>query len=242
MSLDGRFPMTRHSVVLATHAGSAAERQHAWDVVVRAYWKPVYKHLRLRWRLSPETAQDSTQEFFARAMEKQFFAGFDPHKARFRTFLRVCLDRFAHDAHTAAQRLSRGGGRTPLPLDFAGAEHELAAATPTPPEQFEAAFHREFVRSLFELALADLEAQARADGRHQQFLAFRRYDLEAPETGESLGYADLAREFNVPVTQITNWLHSARSRLRQLLLARLRELCADEAEFREEARALLGDG
>ncbi|MFO1078381.1 MAG: sigma-70 family RNA polymerase sigma factor [Planctomycetota bacterium] len=241
MSQDGRFPRTRHSVVLATHHGDAGARHAAWDALVRAYWKPVYKHLRLAWHRSPDAAEDGTQEFFARAMEKEFFAGFDPQRARFRTFLRVCLDRFAHDEATAARRHKRGGGRAPLPLDFAGAEHELAAGGPTPPEELEAAFQREWTKSLFEQALADLGAAARASGCDAWFRAFCRYDLEARERGEALTYQDLAREFAVPVTQVTNWLHTARSRLRQHLLTRLAELCADDAEFRDEARLLLGD-
>lgn len=241
MSDDGRFPRTRHSVVLATHAGDAEERRAAWDAVVRAYWKPVYKHLRLRWRRSPEAAQDTTQEFFARAMEKGFFAGFDPGVARFRTFLRVCLDRLASDENAAAQRQKRGGGTATLPLDFVGAERELAAGTPGPAEEVDAAFHREWLRSLFEAAVGDLQREAAGHGRERQFAAFRRHDLEAPESGTAPTYAEVAGELGASTSQITNWLAAMRARLRQLVLARLRELCADEGEFREEARMLFGE-
>jgi RNA polymerase sigma factor (sigma-70 family) len=241
MSESSRFPLTRHSVVAATHSDDAAERQRGWDALVRAYWKPVYKHLRLRWRLDTDAAADTTQEFFAAAMAKDFFAGFDPARARFRTFVRVCADGLAHDRQAAARRQKRGGGIAPLSLDFAAAEGELAGVEPQAPDDADERFHREWLRSLFELAIADLEQACGQDGKAAQFRLFRRYDLDAPERGERLTYEDLAREFDVTATQVTNWLHQTRARLRQLLLARLRLLCGDDAEFRAEARALFGE-
>jgi RNA polymerase sigma factor (sigma-70 family) len=238
---DSRFPLTRHSVVAATASDDATERQRGWDDLVRAYWKPVYKYLRLRWRVDAEAAADWTQEFFTRAMGKEFFASFDPARARFRTFLRVCLDGFAGNERTAERWLKRGGGAAPLSLDFASAESELAGVEPPAADQPDDVFHREWVRSLFEQAIADLERTCAADGKATHFRLFRRYDLEAQDRGERLTYADLGREFDVPVTQVTNWLHATRNLLRQLLLARLRALCSDDAEFRDEARTLFGE-
>ena len=67
-------------------------RRSAFDALVTAYWKPVFKYVRLKWHASPDDAADLTQGFFLRAFEKDFFAGFDPSRARFRTYLRTCLD------------------------------------------------------------------------------------------------------------------------------------------------------
>src|SRR5579859_2762984 len=92
-----RFPRTRRSAVAAVGSGDPAERARGFDALVRAYWKPVYAHLRLRWRHGPDDARDLTQGFFARAFEKGFFADYDPSKALFRTFVKTCLDRFAAD-------------------------------------------------------------------------------------------------------------------------------------------------
>src|SRR4051812_17743931 len=91
----GRFPPTRHSAVRAVAGSDPAERARAFDVLVRAYYKPVYKHLRLRFRKDAEDARDLTQGFFTRAFERRFFDDFDPVRARFRTYLKVCLDRYA---------------------------------------------------------------------------------------------------------------------------------------------------
>jgi DNA-directed RNA polymerase specialized sigma24 family protein len=240
MAEDSRFPLTRHSVVAATGSTDVALRQRAWETLAGAYWKPVYKYLRLQWRVDVETAGDWTQEFFARAMAKDFFAGFDPARARFRTFLRVCLDGFAHNQRTAERRLKRGGGVAPLSLDFAAAEGELAGVAPPAPDCLDDYFHREWLRSLFEMAIGDLERACAAAGKMQALALFRRHDLEAPERAERPSYAQLAQEFEVPVTQVTNWLHWTRQRLRESLLERLRQLCTSEDEYRDELRALLG--
>ena len=240
---DARFPVTRHSVVEAVRSDDAAVRRVAWEALVSAYWKPVYKYLRMQWRMDGEQASDATQEFFARAIEKGFFDRFDPALARFRTFLRVCVDGLVGKEREAARRLKRGGGVAPLSLDFAAAEGELAGVEPIAPDRVDDYFHREWVRTLFELALGDLKRICEEDGKGRQFELFRRYDLEGAERGgdeAKLSYSDLAREFGVPVTQVTNWLHWARRELRRLVLARLRQLCATDEEFRAEARALLG--
>src|SRR5258706_15713678 len=88
------FPATRHSIVAAMRSPRADERRSAFDTLVTAYWKPVFKYMRLKWHAPPEDAADLTQGFFLRALEKDFFAGFDPSRARFRTYLRTCLDGF----------------------------------------------------------------------------------------------------------------------------------------------------
>jgi DNA-directed RNA polymerase specialized sigma24 family protein len=92
------FPVTRHSIVAAMRSAQPDERRSAFDTLVTAYWKPVFKYVRLKWHVSPEDAADLTQAFFLRAFEKDFFSGFDPAKARFRTFLRICLDGFVANA------------------------------------------------------------------------------------------------------------------------------------------------
>src|SRR3954452_9804145 len=119
------FPATRHSIVAAMRSPRADDRRAAFDTMVTAYWKPVFKYVRIKWQASPEDAADLTQGFFLRAFEKDFFAGFDPAKAKFRTYLRTCLDGFAANSRKADARLKRGGGVTLVSIDFGVAEREL---------------------------------------------------------------------------------------------------------------------
>jgi DNA-directed RNA polymerase specialized sigma24 family protein len=137
----------------------------------------------------------------------------------------------------SAARLKRGGGVQTLPLDFDGAEREVAArvsASMPEPDQF---FHQEFVRALFERAVQDLRAEYDANGRLQQFTLFERYDLDPVE---GVSYAQLAQEFTLTTTQVTNALAQVRRRFRERALAALRGLCGSDEEFRREARDLFG--
>ncbi len=119
------FPVTRYSIVAAIRSERTDVRRSAFDTLVTAYWKPVFKYVRLKWHTSPDDAADLTQGFFLRAFEKDFFAGFDPSRARFRMYLRTCLDRFVSNARKADTRLKRGGAVALVPIDFDEAEREL---------------------------------------------------------------------------------------------------------------------
>src|SRR5574339_1215757 len=120
------FPATRLSVVEKTRSGDEETRRVALATVIEAYWKPAYKYLRVKWSLGPDEAADLTQEFFATALEKDVIEKYQPSRARFRTYLRLCLDGFAANARKAERRLKRGGGTIVAPLDFETAEGELA--------------------------------------------------------------------------------------------------------------------
>jgi len=240
------FPTTRRSALLAARSADAAERSRGYGAIVSTYWRPAYTYVRLHWKQPEEDARDLVQGFFAHAWEKGFFERYDPVRARFRTWLRVCLDGFVSNARQAAAREKRGGGVSPLSLDFAAAEADLASRLPgpgfagSPAADPETLFEREWVRTFLEDGLAALREACEASGRTIHWRLFHRYDVEEHPAGEEPSYAGLAAEFGVPVTQVTNHLHWARREYRRLVLERLRELTLDEREFRAEARRLLG--
>jgi RNA polymerase sigma factor (sigma-70 family) len=236
----GAFPATRLSVLEAVRAADPERRRLAWEALVLAYWRPVYKWLRLRFRLSREDAEDLTQGFFARALEKGFFDAYDPARGRFRTFLRACLEGYAANQHAAARREKRGGGALHLALDFAAAEGELPAAASTADADPDAWFQREFVRALFAQAVADLRRRCEREDRAQRFAAFERYDLRPASDAERPSYAALAAELGTSVSQVTNHLAWARREFRRSVLETLRALTASDEEFRAEARAIFG--
>lgn len=237
----GSFPATRLSVVRALGSREEAVRRPAFAELVDGYWRPSYTYLRVRWRLPAEDAEDLTQEFFARAFEKRYLEGYDPAKARFRTYLRTCLDRFAANRRRADRRLKRGGGAAVLSVDFAGAEAEVeragALAGAAPGTDPEAWFHREWRRALFRAAVAELRELCRAGGKEVRFTVFERYDLRG---GDGLTYARLGEELGIPATQVTNHLAWARRELRRIVLERLSRVCGSEQELAAEARDLLG--
>lgn len=231
-SAPARFPTTRASLILAVREPES--RAEALAAIVEIYWKPVYKYARFKWRRSPDDAQDLTQDFFASLLERDLMSRWDPNRASFRTYIRLCLDSHAKNELTAANRLKRGGGAAPVSLDFEKAETELAlASTEQSPEDL---FHREWQRRLFELAITDLKAHCRDTGRAAQWRVFERFDLAG---GARPTYEQLALEEKLPVTTVTNYLAWARRELRRSLLLRLAGTTGAGSELRREARELL---
>jgi RNA polymerase sigma factor (sigma-70 family) len=239
---DGRFPATRWSVIEGARSVDGEERKRALDKLCEAYWRPVYKYVRLRWDRDTADAQDLTQGFFAEVLERELLNRFDAGKSRLRTYLRLCVDSFVMNQDKAARRQKRGGEVRHLALDFCGAEEELAGvaidpATIASPESLEEFFEKEWVRSLFTLAVEDLRALCVERGRERDFRLFEVYDLEGDER---VSYADLAKQYEIPVTDVTNALARARREFRRIALERLRVTCSSEEEFQRETKATFG--
>jgi RNA polymerase sigma factor (sigma-70 family) len=234
------FPATHCSLVRASSSPDAAVRRQAQETLVSAYWKPVYKYIRVRWGAANEDAKDLTQAFFVLALERGFFDEFDPGKARFRTFVRLCVDGFVGKERRAAGRLKRGGHVATLPLDFAGADDELCRQAPASAVDPDDLFRREWVRNLFTLAVEDLRQHCAAAAKDAHFALFERYDLASPDTQKGLTYARLGQEFGLSASQVTNYLTFARNQFRRLILQRLRDATGSDEEFQEEARNLFG--
>ncbi|MGC2321451.1 MAG: hypothetical protein WA463_02365 [Terriglobales bacterium] len=239
----GHFPATRWSAIEAARSPDPAERARALETLLAAYWKPVFKYIRLRWNRGFEDAQDLTQGFFAGLLERDLLAKYDPEKSRLRTFLRLCVESFVINQDKAARRQKRGGNALHVALDFAAAESELGAGVLDPaqiasPESLEMFFEKEWVRSLFGLAVEELRQLCAANGRHTAYQLFEKYDLE--EESAYASYAELAQKFSMTASEVTNALAWARREFRRIALERLREMCASDAEFRREARSLFG--
>ena len=237
-----RFPPTRWSVIDAARSADPSERARALDTLCAAYWKPVYKYIRLRWNRPADDAQDLTQGFFVQLIERVLLEKYDSAKSRLRTFLRVCVDSFVMNEEKSAKRLKRGGNASHVALDFAGAEEEIGGATMDPasipsPESLEEFFEKEWVRGLFELAVEDLRKHCEANERERTFRLFEEYDLSGDET---ISYDKLAEEYGIEVTDVTNALAWARREFRRVALERLHEICGSDEEFQREARSVFG--
>lgn len=222
-----------------TRSADEETRRLALATIIEAYWKPVYKYLRLKWNLDADAAADLTQDFFANALEKDVLGRFDPDRARFRTYLRLCVDGFASNIKKAEGRLKRGGGLTAVPLDFETAEGEVVSHEPSVPADVDELFYQEWVRALFQRAVDDLRAWANATDRQVMFRVFERYDLAGP-SDERPTYAEIGRTLGLTPTTVTNHLAAVRRQFRRLVLERLRDLTTSDEEFEAEAKRLLG--
>ena len=226
------YPVTRHSVVVSLAAPDAAVRSEAADLLVRAYRPPVLAALRHRWNLDGPDAEDAAQEFFARLMEKRWLDRYDPARGRFRTFLRVCLDRFASNFLASAQRLKRGGGFDAVDLD--------AVQIPAASEAADHQFRQEWVRTIFAMAIEGLREDAATAGKAIAAVLFEEYDVIDHPDDLRPTYRTLSERHGIPETQVTNHLSWARRSFRMHVLGSLRALAGSDAEFRDDARELLG--
>ena len=234
------FPATRRSAVAAVGSDDPAERARSFDILVRAYWKPVYKHVRLKWNRACADAGDLTQGFFARAFEKRWFADYQRDKALFRTYLKTCLDRYVMESLRDQSRHKRGGDAIRLSLDFDFAEEELARTGAPSAAAVDAVFDAEWTRSLLASAVSRLEATCAEQKKDAYARVFRRYVLEGESEGARPSYKAIADELGITVSDVTNYLAWTRREFRRLVLEELREITASEEEWRSEARAVLG--
>lgn len=234
-SLDWRkkrdFPPTHVSIIARLSDADPDARRAAGDLVARAYWGPVAAALRYRWNLDLADAEDLAQEFFADALSKDWLAKYDPARARFRTFLRLCVDRFAANALDAKRTLKRGGNVTMVSIDD-------PVTLPPADDDVDAHFRDEWVRSVFTLALERLRAEGEAAGKTVHVSIFEAYDVADDEARPS--YKALAERFGIAEMAVTNHLAWARRAFRRAVLDVLRALAGSDAEFREDAQDLLG--
>lgn len=226
------FPATQRSLVEALRSNDPAVRERAVDLATRVYRAPVIAVASLQWSMQRADAEDLAHDFLAHAIEKEWFFRYDPARGRFRTFLRSCLQAFASTRREAEGRLKRGGAVRHVAIDNVDLVAEDAP--------LDALFEREWVRSVLATAVDALRQEAEAAKRQVAFAVFEAHDIDASAHDASVTYAMTAQRFNIPVTQVTNYLNWSRRRFREHVLQTLRALTVSDAEFRDEARTLLG--
>ena len=230
------FPVTHASVFERIRSRDDDTRRAAFDDLVTGYWRPAYQYVRVHLGLGAADAEDAVQGFFTIAFEKAYLEAFDPSRAHFRTFLRVCLDRFVANQRAAAHAGKRGGDVRLLSLDFPAAERDLMAL-PRVAGDAERFFHDETVRALFARAIERMRRQLMADGKAIVMTVFERHDVEA---APATTYRSIAAALDLTTAQVTNYLSLARRLFREAALAELRAIASTDEEFRRDARALFG--
>src|SRR2546425_11327057 len=79
------FKTTHWSVVLSLNDADSAQASAALAQLCQTYWPPLYTYIR-RSGHGPQDAEDLTQGFLARLIEKEYLKGVRPEKAKFRSF------------------------------------------------------------------------------------------------------------------------------------------------------------
>ena len=232
-SRAGRFATTHWSVVLAAANPASAKSLDALAALCEAYWYPLYAFVRRNGH-NPEDAQDLTQEFFARLLEKNYLADVARDKGRFRSFLLASLKHFLANEWDKARARKRGGGQSFIRLDDKTAESRYKLE-PRDSASADKLFERRWALTLLERVLARLREQHTAAGKAKQFDALKAFI--GGERGAE-GYAAVGAALGMSEANVKVSVHRLRKRYRELLRDEIAQTVGSEAEVEGEIRHL----
>ena len=226
------FPNTRWSLVLAARQPQSPETAAALEAICRAYWYPLYAYVR-RSGQSPSDAQDLTQEFFCRLLEKRWLDSADREKGRLRTFLVVALKHFINKERRRALAHRRGGGQAHALFDTAFAESRYAADSHSlAPDE---AFDQQWALTLLDLTVNRLRDEFSVAGKSGDFEILKSCLMA--DRG-SIDYAAVAKQLGVKEGAARVAAHRLRKRFREIYRQEISQTLADGSDLDSELRHL----
>jgi len=228
------FATTRWSLVLDAGAEMTPRGRAALGTLCELYWYPLYAYLRRRGQTA-EDAQDLTQGFFARLLEKQALNVVDPSRGRFRSFLLASLDHYVSNQRDRDHAQKRGGSTPPISLDIAMAE-DLYTREPADPWTPEKIFDRNWALALLGRVLARLREELHAEGKGELVDALQGY-LSTDEAPAS--YEELGKKLNMTEGALRVAVHRLRRRYRAVLYDEIAHTVATPEEIDLELEYLI---
>ena len=227
------FVTTHWTVVLAAGRRDTTRARAALEKLCRTYWYPLYAYVRRRGH-SAHDAQDLTQAFFARLLERHWVGDADQELGRFRTFLLTAMSRFLANEWDKQGAQKRGGHvvHVPVQLDTAETRYGHEPADNSTPEQ---CYERRWALTLLDTVLQRLRAEYDGEGKRDLFAALGDTLVGSRE---SQPYASLAKQLNMNEGAVKVAVHRLRKRYRQLLRAEIAQTTASPEDVDEELRHL----
>src|SRR5437870_880655 len=231
-SQDGpiAFTTTHWSVVLEAQ-GSTPAAQAALEKLCRTYWWPLYGFVR-REGYKPEEAQDLTQAFFARLLERKDLETVRQERGRLRSYLLASVKNFLSKARDHEMTVKRGEGRALVSLDDLLAR-ERTDQEPAHKLSADHIYERRWALTLLEQVLTRLRAEYEAAGKLPLF--DRLKELLAGESGQP-SQAEIAAEMQMTENAVKQAFHRLRHRYRQLLQDEIAHTVAAQDDVEEELR------
>lgn len=229
------FVTTHWSVVLSARDGESPQSAAALEKLCRIYWYPLYAYIR-RGGQSKENAEDLTQAFFARLLEKKFLDSAQQERGRFRSFLLVALKRFLANEWERTHAQKRGGFQTHLSLDTEIAERKFQseiAAAEIPPDR---AFERRWALILLEQTMSRLRSEFERAGKTAEF---ERLKIFLTADKKEIPYATVAAELGMNENALRVAAHRMRKRYRELFREEIAHTLAEGESVDEELRHLM---
>jgi DNA-directed RNA polymerase specialized sigma24 family protein len=226
-----QFPTTQWNLVLLAGESLAQQSREALETLCRTYWYPLYAFVR-RQGYSPDEAQDLTQGFFARLLEKRYLRDYQRERGRFRTFLLASLQHFLANERDWARAQKRGGGVATLPLDAVVQDGEnrysLEPRSSLTPEKI---FERQWALTLLDRVLLRLQGESVQAGNSDQFGRLKDF-LIGDEA--RIPHRQLARELGTSEGALKVAIHRLRRRFREVLREEISHTVSDPDDVQEE--------
>ncbi len=225
---------TRWSRVVRAGDDDEKTAQEALAGLCQDYWRPLY-HFARRRGSSPQDAQDLTQGFILRMLEKSTFGRADQERGRFRTFLITTFVQYMMNQHRDQTRQKRGGSQAMLSLDEDDAERQYAAQMQdwlTPERQYE----RSWALAMLERVMQRLREEYVKAGR---LLLFEVIQPHIAGGAGRPGYEGMAATLGMSTTAVTVSMFRMRKRYGQLLREEIGSTVDSPAEVEDELRHLI---
>src|SRR5215510_3239125 len=187
--MNSSFATTHWSLVLAAGRGASADAQAALAALCQTYWYPLYAYVRRKGH-QPDDAQDLTQAFFARLLEKHYLQSADPERGRFRSFLLTAFKRFLSKERDRERTKRRGGGRKLLALDSEAGETRYSLE-PAHEVTAEKLYEQRWALTLLDQVFARLRDEFDQAGKQKEF---NRLKVYLTGDGASPRYQEAAAE------------------------------------------------
>jgi RNA polymerase sigma-70 factor (ECF subfamily) len=225
---------TTHWTLILTSQGGSPQASQALERLCGAYWPPLYAFVRRR-GYPPEEAQDLTQGFFARLLQKNDLAQVKPGLGKFRSYLLASLKHYLANEWDAGQTRKRGGGQVRLAWDDETLErqYQLEAADQATPETI---FERRWALNVLEHALIRLREEYLNSGKRDLF-----EELKGFLSGDKslIPQGEIAAKLGTSVNAVRVGVHRMRQRYGQLLREQIAATVSSPAEIEEEIRHLM---
>jgi len=230
------FPNTLWSEVVAAANHPAPSSKPALENLCSRYWVPLYSYIRRNARDRDE-AEDLTQAFFSRLLQKGYLTDYRRERGKFRTFLLACLKHFLANERDWASAQKRGGGKPELPLEFDinNAEQKLLY---DPPDNLtpEVLYERQWAFSVVARVQARMEREFERGGRSRHFAQLRAF---ITDEDNPLPYREIAASLGISEGSLKVTVHRLRRRFRELLRDEILQTVLSQEEAQEELGFLM---
>jgi DNA-directed RNA polymerase specialized sigma24 family protein len=234
LTREAVFYTTRWSVVLTAREKSKGEAMESLETLCRQYWPPLYAYARQRGHAAPD-AQDLTQAFFARLLEKEWLLAADREKGRFRSFLLMAMKRFLANDWDRSQTRKRGGGLEFISLEAGEAGH-LCAADRMAAMPADSLFEKRWALTVLESVMRRLRLEHEETGRLEEYEKLKPW-LTADRG--SIPYDQLAAALTIAPASARSAMHRLRKRFRSVFREEVAGTVADPADVEDEMRAVV---